>query len=388
MKVVQVGPYPISDDCIRGGVESSVYGLVCALAVAGHEVVVLDVPRIEGQDKVECTDNVLVNRYQNTGRHNKDAVERTAQMLEDIVSYKPDIVHIHGTSELSRQLYLQVKQKNITVMLTVHGLQHIEKQNALKKQFSLKHLYQYFNISRSEFRLLNIADNIIVDTNYVSEQISDYFHRGKIKHLPRMQVIPQGINEKYLDIYKDKKEQHHLVLSVGSISKRKGHLLLLKAFNKLSEKHHSAELIIAGTLAERDYYDNLIDEWNISPYKQNIKILTDLPQEQLFRLYSKASIFALHSQEESQGIAIVEAMAAGLPVVATNVGGIPHVVNNSVTGLLSDYADVDAFAQNMYMLLENRKLCSSMATKAHKEAMSYTWQSIAQRIVNLYEAIK
>lgn len=388
MKIVQIGPYPISADCIRGGVESSVYGLVCALAVAGHNVEVLDVPRIDKHDNVENSGNIVVHRYRNIGRHNKDAVKRTDKMLDDIISFAPDIVHIHGTSELSRRLYMQVKINNIPVMLTVHGLQHIEKQNALKKQFSLKHLYQYINISRSEFRLLNIADNIIVDTDYVSEQINDYYRQGKIKHLPLMQVIPQGINEKYLGIYKGKKESTMQILSVGSISKRKGHLLLLKAFNMLSEKLNSAQLIIAGTLAERDYYDSLIDEWELSPYKKNIKILTDLPQEQLFKLYSKASIFALHSQEESQGIAIVEAMAAGLPVVATNVGGIPHVVDNSVTGLLSDYADVDTFAQSMYMILGNQKLCASMAAKAHEIAISYTWQNIAKRIVDLYATIK
>lgn len=82
-----------------------------------------------------------------------------------------------------------------------------------------------------------------------------------------------------------------------------------------------------------------------------ITILPDADYDVLLGLYSKATLFALHSEEESQGIVFAEAMAAGLPIVATNSGGIPYVVHDDDNGILCKYGDVDSFACNMDSLL-------------------------------------
>lgn len=384
MIIVQIGPYPISKDCIRGGVESSVYGVAHALATQ-HHVYAIDLPRIGEVDRTEQNEQISVYRFVNNTKYNQGAVKRVNDIVNIVCSLSPDVVHIHGTGLISFQLYRALQKRGIKLMLTVHGLLHVEKTNALKRKCSLKHLYQYVVQSITEFCLLNRAKQIIVDTGYVAEQIRQYHHEHKIYRLPNMHVIPQGINEHFLSLKCDR--DSNVILSVGSISRRKGHLLLLQAFDQVCKQVPKAKLIIAGVLAEQDYYNELQSYISQSSNKANIRLLVNLPQEELYELYKKAGIFALHSQEESQGIALVEAMATGLPIVATNVGGIPYVVNDSKTGYLSDYGDINSFSKNLIVLLSNSTDYNKISTCANHEAQRYVWKNIADEVVRVYREI-
>lgn len=380
MRIVQVGPFPTDINCIKGGVESSVYGLAIALSQE-HEVIVIDVPRLGYKDTKEQIGNVTILRYANTGKYNQDAIKRDKDIVNDIKALHPDVVHIHGTGAISATLYYKLKDQ-FKVLLTVHGILHVEKTNSLRKKFTLKALYQYFYQSRIEFNLLSKVGKIIVDTEYVAVQLRKLYEQKKIKHLPEMYVIPQGINEAYL--YIDAIKESNNILSVGTISERKGHIHLVKAFELFCEQDTTTQLIIAGVVSDTNYYNQLRAYIDKSPYKDRITLHTNLQQEELFALYKDAKVFVLHSQEESQGIVFAEAMALGLPVVATNVGGVPYVVKNNVNGLLSDYADVASFAQNLSKLLLDPEMCVAMSQRNKKEAINYKWSTIANKIVDLY----
>lgn len=385
MNIVQFGPYPLDSNCIRGGVESSVFGLTNALAL-NHEVDVFDIPRIDGKDIGERVGNIQIHRYLNHGTHNQDAVQRVDEILRDIIALHPDIVHVHGTGEISAIVYRALKDYGIKVLLTIHGLLHVEKKNQLRKKLSLKHLYQYYHQSRIEFEAIANAVTAIVDTEYVAIQLRDLFKQKKITKLPQMHIIPQGINAEYLTL--DNQCSAQTILSVGAISERKGHLYLIKAFEIICAKHPQAKLCIAGTLADNRYYQLLQDYISKSPYEKQIELKVNLPQEEIFKLYQQSTLFALHSQEESQGIVFAEAMAVGLPVVATKVGGVPYVVKNNTTGLLSEYGDVTSFANNIITLLDDRDVYDAFESAAKKEALNYTWQNIAKQVVQLYKEIR
>ena len=384
MIIIQVGSFPLSIDCIRGGVESSVYGLSKAL-VRDHIVHVFDVPRLGGEDQTSIVDGIIIHRYKNMGKHNVDARNRVSQVVKEIVSIQPHVVHIHGTNQYSYDVYQSLVKIGIKVLVTVHGLANVEKRNALSKKKSLKALYQYLVQSRTEFSLLSQVPKIIVDTEYVAEQIRSCYTHGKIKRLPQMHVIPQGINQQYAMLQSSCDEP--IIFSLGAISKRKGHLLLVKAFELLCKQTPNAKLIIAGIVAEKEYYDELQLYIQQSQYANQIQLCINLSQEQIFQLYQNVRLFALHSQEESQGIVFAEAMAVGLPIVSTKVGGIPFVVTHGETGLLVEYEDVEAFATNMSILLQNNDLYDLMAKNGKMESLNYLWDSIADRILELYSTM-
>jgi len=377
MKIVQIGSYPLSPECIHGGVEASVYGLMKELTKS-HIVDVFDLPRIGEKDRVEHETHLTVHRYANPGTHNKDAVWRLSEMVRDIVALKPDVCHIHGTGAISKELYFALRQQGLPVMVTVHGLLREEKKQALIRKPSLKALYQFLVQSRDEKQMLNAVPRIIVDTAYVEDKLRTY----GLQHLPEMHVIPQGIDETFYDIHCN--PQSRVLLSVGAISPRKGHAYTIEMFNRLRARGVEAQLRIIGSLADKAYYELLQQKIAASPYSTDISQEANLPREELLKAYAEAKLFVLHSREESQGIVFAEAMATGLPVVATKIGGIPYVVADDKSGLLSTYADVDAMTDNAERLLTDNELWNKYSSAAREIAKSYNWKDIALKIEQLY----
>ena len=402
MKIIQIGSYPLFQDCIHGGVEASVFGLVKELASErvselGSERLVIsasaqrstlnaqrnvidvfDLPRIGEKDRVEQYDNLTIHRYSNPGPHNKDAVLRLSEMVRDIVALHPDVCHLHGTNAFSKQMYFALQHYGIPTMVTVHGLLHEEKKQALFRKPSLKALYQYYVQSRDERQLLNAVPRVIVDTAYVEDKLRAY----GLKHVPEMHVIPQGIDETFYSI--NCNQDSNVILSVGAIGPRKGHLYTVEMFNRLRAKGIDAKLRIIGSLADKAYFALLQQKIADSPYCADISLEANLPREKLLKAYAGAKLFVLHSREESQGIVFAEAMATGLPVVATKIGGIPYVVADGKSGLLCPYADVDAMSNMVAKLMTDQALWQQNSAAARVIAKDYNWTIIANRILRLY----
>ena len=405
MQITQIGPYPLSPDCIHGGVEASVYGLVKELAServselgserlangtsaqrstlnAQRNVIdVFDLPRIGEKDRVEQFGNLTVHRYANPGTHNKDAVLRLKEMVRDIIAVRPDVCHIHGTGAISKELYFALQSQGLPMMLTVHGILREEKKQALLRKPSFKALFQYIVQSRDERTLLNAAPNIIVDTAYVEDKLRSY----GLRHVPNMYVIPQGIDDTFYTI--NCNSHSHILLSVGAISPRKGHAYTIEMFNLLRARGIYAQLRIIGSLADQAYYNLLQQKITDSPYKADITLEINLPREDLLKAYADAQLFVLHSREESQGIVFAEAMATGMPVVATKIGGIPYVVADQKSGLLCPYGDVETMTDMVAQLLVDNARWQQYSDSAREIAKGFSWVNIAERIVLLYNEL-
>lgn len=377
MKIIQIGPYPEDTSIIRGGVEASVYGLSQTQSIT-NEVIVLDVPRFGSEDTHMTDGHVIVYRFKNTGKHQRDAVSRAEDALIVVLNLNPSICHIHGTGYYSWAILKLLALHKIPFIVTVHGLALIEKKKAIKEHFTIKLLYQYYVQSSIEKKVLSFSNTVIVDTEYVAQAIRTYHLRKE----PKMIVIPQGIDETYFDI--ECSPNSKLVLSVGSISKRKGHLFLIQAFEKAAEELKDIHLIICGVLTDKAYFEELKDYVSRLSCKDRISFMLNVPKEKLIELYSQAHVFALHTQEESQGIVFVEAMAAGLPVVATRVGGVSYVINDSC-GYLSDYGDIVSFSKSMVLLFESADSWQSISLNCRKHAYEYSWGSISDRVYYLYQ---
>ena len=343
-----------------------------------HVVDVFDVPRLEEKDRVERYGNLTIHRYANPGAHNKDAVLRLSEIARDIVALGPEVCHIHGTNPFSKQMYFAQQRYGIKTIVTVHGIAREEKKQALLRKPSIKALYQYYVQSRDERELLNAVPQIIVDTAYVEDKLRNY----GLKHETEMHVIPQGIDETFYRIECDPKSR--VLLSVGAIAPRKGHVYTIEMFEQLREKGIDAKLRIIGSLADKAYYEIVNGKIGDSKYKDDISLEVNVPREELLKAYASAKLFVLHSREESQGIVLAEAMATGLPVVATRVGGIPYVVADAKSGLLCSYADVDAMTEMTARLMMDEALWKQYSDAARGIAKGYNWITIAKKIQLLY----
>jgi len=385
MKIIQIGPYPLDTSCIKGGVETSVYGLSMELAKT-HEVLVLDNPRFEiKKDSIQGNEKVQIYRFYCKGTKNAEIIFRIKDIIPIIRKEKPDICHIHSTSLFSLLLYILLKIRRIPCIVTIHGLAHIEKLQSLRKKHSFKNYFKYITQSLTEFIFLSLCPMVIVDTGYVSDAIKLYKKKGKIVRMPVYKVIPQGINDAFFQLEQTASKNN--LVSVGAFNKRKGHHLLIESMEQVKIVYPECKLIIAGVLSDPQYWELLQKNIKDKGLDQKITLLTNASFDEILNVYKRASIFVLHSEEESQGIVFCEAMAAGKPIVATNVGGIPWVVENRVNGLLSDYGDIDTFAKNIVALLGNEDLRKEMAVTNRIQSQKYNWNIIANEIVALYTSI-
>lgn len=377
MRIVQIGLYPLSPDRIHGGVEASVYGLAQEQSRA-NEVHVFDFPRIGGERKEEKDGNVLVHRYCNKGKRQLQTIELVKQMANAICALSPDVCHIHGTNLFSWWMYKRLTQWKQKVVVTIHGLVCVEKRNRLKKSFSLKRVFQYLYQGSVEKRFLSHLPIAIVDTEYVKEKINAY----PIHRKPTMFVIPQGINANYFGI--SCSPDSRVVLSVGAIGERKGHLLTLKSFERVREAGIEARLMIVGSIADQTYFQLLQKAIEESTFSNDVTLYVDLPEKDLMALYRGSHLFALHTEEESQGIVFAEAMATGMPVVSTRVGGVPYVVIEGVNGLLVQNGDVEGFANHIALMLKDDAKWKLFSESAVQLSNNYHWSVISNRIDGVY----
>jgi len=171
-----------------------------------------------------------------------------------------------------------------------------------------------------------------------------------------------------------------LVLNVARLEDFKGQDVLLKAWAAIVAEYPKAKLWIAGIGS----LDTTLKQMVASLGLQNhVKFLGFISQSQVHALMEAADLFVLPSREEPFGIVLLEAMAHGLPVVASKVGGIPEVLpsNDDVTLVAAD--DVQALAQAMLMMLANNRLCDD--NRVH--ALDFSWDKQVQRFEGIYTSL-
>lgn len=145
-------------------------------------------------------------------------------------------------------------------------------------------------------------------------------------------------------------------------------------------------MVLMGAVSDTVYYERVCEEWEKSSYKNDIELHPNADVAEVRKQYEQARLFALYTAEESQGIVFCEAMAAGIPVVSTHVGGVPYIVTDNRCGALSDYGDEEGFVSNIVSLLGDEST-EERRDYIRMQAGVYRWSAIAQRIVSVYEQL-
>jgi glycosyltransferase involved in cell wall biosynthesis len=386
MKIVQIGSYPLASKLIKGGIEASVYGLSNELAQM-NKVYVLDIPRFTVySDYEEKNKDLTIFRFSTKIENNFGSILRVNSQLKVVKKIKPDICHIHSTGFFMLIVYFLLKLNNIPTLVTIHGLAHIEKQILWKKSNTIRNFLKYFVHSLGEFIFLSVCPLFVVDTKYVCDSIKKYKKVGKIVREPKCIIIPQGVDSIFFNL--SIVEKNVDLLSVGSLVARKGYLTLIDAIVEVKKVFPNIKLIILGTLSDVNYYQQIVKKIKEFQLENNVNIYPDEKFENVLNFYQRANVFVLHTREESQGIVFCEAMAVGLPIVATTVGGVPDIIENGINGLLSPFGDVIDFSNNIIRLLSDKKLTSKFEISNRFNAQKYKWSRIANETVKVYESLK
>jgi len=360
-----------------GGVQSHVAGLASELERRGHEVAILT-----KQLKTDLPNGSL------RISHDKIVfIEPIFPLPIIIVPPKPvdvrevirrggfEMVHAHHAFTPTSLLSISAAEKlRIPSILTNHTIFLAGDARYIWVPASYV-LYPYR-------RYINKAC-LITAVSRAAAKFIEHFAEDK-----KIVVVPNGVDIELFESV-EKKVQPNLsekptILYVGRLSYRKGLQVLVRAMPFILKEIPNAHLIIAGKGYMDGFIKVLIKSLNL---EGNVTMLGFIPDEKLPELYASSSLFVMPSLYcESFGVTLLEAMASGRPVVASNVGGIPEVVKDGVTGLLFKRGDAEDLADKIIKVLSDRSLAQSLASNA-KEIVKerYSWPVIADKMEDLYE---
>jgi glycosyltransferase involved in cell wall biosynthesis len=214
--------------------------------------------------------------------------------------------------------------------------------------------------------------------------------------LPRAHIIPMGVDSDHFGAGNRKRGRGmldtdvFLILFVGRLIRLKGADLLLKAFSMI-EKPKNARLWLVGDGPERIVLEDLSRRLGI---EQSVNFMGHIDHDKLPDIYAAADLFVIPSREligvgrEGQGTVLLEAMAASCPVIGSDSGGIPSVIEHNVTGQLVPPENDTALAYVIQELMDNpnkRRVLANAGQALVKE--QYDWSVIAQKFDELYEQV-
>jgi glycosyltransferase involved in cell wall biosynthesis len=197
--------------------------------------------------------------------------------------------------------------------------------------------------------------------------VSDYQHPSVSRHAWRKE---HGFTD--VDL---------LFVCVARLEKQKNHSMLLKAFAHAFRASGPGQLVLAGDGACRQELERQVRELRLEGKIHFLGRCTDIPE-----LLGASDVFVLPSQNEGNPLALMEAMAAGLPVVATAVGGVPELLEDRKSGFLVAPGDWEALGGAMMRLLGNIEMRRRMAASAAQRAIEvFSATRMAQGYMELYE---
>ena len=281
-----------------------------------------------------------------------------------------DIIHLHGDfmeaffgGKLSKKI-------GIPAVITIHaGLN--------KKLLKPKNAKYFKNI-----------DKVICVSNEIAEDLKSI---GISEN--KLTVISSGI---YLSEFKkadsnkisDLRDKYSkpIIISIGVLRPAKGFKYLIEAFKKIKEKFNGATLIIIGDGPDRIELKKQaqgIDGIHFLGRQNNDRVIEYLKAADIFVL---ASIF-MEGDREGTSNSIMEAMASGLPVVATKVGGNSYLVKEGINGLLIEDRNSDELAEAVIKLINNPGIREKMKIKNLEDIKTKDWPIIADKINAIYQSI-
>lgn len=201
-------------------------------------------------------------------------------------------------------------------------------------------------------------------------------------HVQRFaEAMPQAFRQEY------GLEDRKFVLCLSRIDFQKNQLLLVKAFAEFRKTHPDWKLVFIGSVSVEEYYRKLLDEIAVQNLQDSVLIIPGLkPDDPLLpSAYKAAEMFVLPTANEPFGIVILEAWAAGTPVIATRVGGIPGFTADGENILLTEDNNAVMLTEQMERLASSPELQHKLRTNGKREvAAHYDWNAIAGRVMEIY----
>jgi D-inositol-3-phosphate glycosyltransferase len=211
----------------------------------------------------------------------------------------------------------------------------------------------------------------------------------------KVTVIPLGVD---LDLFQPASKQdaraelglsedQHIVLFVGRIEPLKGVDILINAAAMLESDVDCAVMVVGGDDTARTQVARLRELARAKGIEGRVSFVGAVDHERLPLYYNAADVCVVPSHYESFGLVAVEAMASGVPVVASRVGGLTGTIRDGETGYLIPWLCPEPFAERIELLLDNDSLRRNLGEAAREEVARYRWENVTSAMLTLYREL-
>lgn len=266
------------------------------------------------------------------------------QLKEIIKGRKIDLMHIHVWNPAScRYAFMAASKYNLPTVITEHDPFELTGFKGYVKNKLIRNVERIITVSESNHKTVShlfpsLEDKIVtihngIDATWFESQLLS-FSEGKMKEFREKTF---GVSDNY-----------KIILSVAELHERKGLKHLIKAMPAILEKDENVKLVLVGTGPAREDLERLalkegvIDDVLFLGFKKNIP-----------HIMASSDLFVLPSEKEAFGLVLLEAGIAGLPIVASNVGGIPEIIEDNVNGTLVPPENPGKLAEAILELFNN-----------------------------------
>lgn len=310
-----------------------------------------------------------------------DFSRNSKNMLQHIKTYhqlelllekrKYNFIHCH-TPIASTITRLVAHKNDIKVIYTAHGFHFF-------KGAPIQNWILYYPVER----FLSRYTDVLLTINKEDYNRAKTFRAKKIEYIPGVGIDIGKFKNCKVDVEKKKEElgipkYAKVLLSVGELNKNKNHIVVIKALSKLKRKN--IYYLICGKGKEDIYLKKIAKQLGIGEQV----ILTGFIQN-IEEIYHIADIFIFPSKREGLGLAAVEAMASGLPLVTSNVHGINDYSINGISGYKVNPTDIDGFYRTIKYLLEKEKLCDDIKENNKKNAENFSGFIVQNKMKKIYK---
>lgn len=218
---------------------------------------------------------------------------------------------------------------------------------------------------------IKLFDSVITPSNY----LVDVFAKFGIKAVSISNFVD---TEKF--IFRERKFLRPVFLSNRNFEPLYNVACILRAFALIQKRCAGAKLIVVGDGSEKENFHKLAAELNL----KNVEFTGAIAPSEMPQMYDAADIYLNSPNIDNMPGSVIESFAAGLPVISTNVGGIPYIVTNGETGILVEVDDHEKLADEAVKILEDEQTAQKIIAKARAECVKYSWEKVRSKWLELY----
>ena len=359
----------------KGGGQLAVHHLACSLFSKGHQVHVLYSKYPHEQFNIEVPYEIHWVHHYDFATINLNIFSFSNVLGPLAEKEKFDV--IHGNAEEAYWTGKIAKRNKSTYVFTSHT-PDIPITGMLKGMMRPIRLLKSLNTYLLR-QAISEADQVVAFSHFSRDLIMKGINNtcaNKIK------VISPGVESSWFEVER-KPSSGSALLFWGRIEEEKGLRELFHALKTVSKMIKDVSLTIVGEGNRLREYKSLVADLSLT---DRVEFTGWLCSSKIQNLTAQSSLGIFPSRVESFGLSVVEAMGAGLPVIAASGGAVPENIEQGVTGTLVPVNDADALARAIIFILENVQHAESMAKAAKMVVQQkFTWDKAANKMIDLYE---